>query len=292
MKLGLTSSALGTVLLLAAEPSPAHATDLNQQVQLTFDGSLLEYRTTHLKLDASDGSGSGEESSSSATSVGLLGAGFGVGIGYAATNSWLVGVRVQANSTTESFDSSSVENSRTEIGFLPRVEYVFPGGAARPYLAGIVGFRSLSQTQTGLGGKSEASGIMFEGGAAFGVHGFLLGRLSIDPAINLLGYTGSLSSSGLLSSADVGISGIRVLVSVGLSGWLSGKPTAPKAADVPEPEPSSRRPAAPSAGPPPAPALTPTEPPPPVPREGPAPAEPPPAGPPTRAFPPSEPQGT
>jgi len=208
---------------------PAQAANLTGAVQLSLDGSLVSYstlKTTTKPSDAPSGIGVPDpsvETNQSSTTLGVLNSGLGIGFGYSATNNLLVGVRTQ-------FEGDGV-------AFLPRLEIIFDGDRARPFLAGMVGVASASQTtEAPTGEKDETSATKYLAGASLGVHAFLTDTVSIDPMLTLEGFSGSgtskhtagnLSTDDMDSSTDVSVSGVSVLFTVGFSAWLGGHASAP-----------------------------------------------------------------
>jgi hypothetical protein len=67
-----------------------------------------------------------------------------------------------------------------------------------------------------------------------GVHAFLSDTFSFDPALTVLGLSGTeTSNSASMNGNSFGetqsLSGYQVLFSIGLSGWLGGSPSHPAA---------------------------------------------------------------
>jgi hypothetical protein len=226
-----------------AAPSGGH-----EALQISLQGSLVDYVKFNSKPDKDPAQATQPaEQESSSTAYGLLGSGFGVGIGYV-WDDVLLGARAQFSTLTQS-PSGGGDIQTTSIAFLPRVEYLFDTGPKRLYLAGLLSVEhaSASATTTVTGGSSfpasttnkvEDSSTRFGIGAAFGAHVFLNQSVSIDPEISVLPSWGSATlktSSGDESvSRDSSLSALRVMFSVGLSGWLdtAGAPTPPPARDA------------------------------------------------------------
>src|SRR6478736_136188 len=237
-----------------------------EALQLTLQGSLVDYHTAKMSLDKSaiDPVQTTDQSTSS-TGYGVLGSGLRVGVGFL-WGSVLFGVR--ADLTTTSSSGAGVDSSATQVSVLPRFEYSFGRDRSRPFIAVMAGvlysYGSSSLTVPGLSidghppisptlktGDSSTRGAL---GGAFGVHAFVSEAVSLDPELTVLYSSGSgtLTSSGQdLSysdstspgyqssrSQDYSVSGWRVLLSLGLSGWLDtgGQPTRPAryAASLPE----------------------------------------------------------
>lgn len=229
----MTSKRLRSILCilsaLAALALPTTARADGPRLQLTFDGSLLSYRRTKESFEepVNDNLVGGPtrrvETHGAATSFGLLGSGVGVGAGYLLTPHWLIGLRGQLTYGTSSNDHSTDEDHKTELGVLPRVEYMFGRATVRPYLAALAGVQRSASREKRLGESTERSGTFFEAGGSFGIRCFLLESLSLDPAFTFTGYTGSLKTTSSLNrttAVDSDVSGLRVVLSLGLSGWL------------------------------------------------------------------------
>jgi len=221
----------------AAAPSAGH-----QAMQLSLQGSVFDYLKLNSKPDKDPAqSTQPEDEESSSTTYGLLGSGFGLGIGYV-WDDVLLGARAQFTSTTQS-PSGGGDTQTRSIAFLPRVEYLFETGSNRLYLAGLLSVEhaSASATVTVTGGafpasatfKTENSSTRFGVGAAFGAHAFLTRSLSIDPEISVLPSWGTATlktgAGDDSTSRDSSVSALRVMFSIGLSGWLdtAGEPTPP-----------------------------------------------------------------
>ena len=217
----------------------------HEALVLTLQGSLVDYQKQTVKPDRPDGSMiDPEEQKTSVTSYGPLGAGLGFGIGYA-WDQVLFGARAELTHSDTSLPSGA-EGALTQVSLLPRLEYMFNTDTTRPFIAGILGIQHTAVTSTvtvasQFGGATQAklddSSTRFAIGGAFGLHTFLNRSVSLDPELTLL-YT---SGSGTVKDATEGVSNpdsqdysisvVRVLFSIGLSGWIdtAGEPTPPPA---------------------------------------------------------------
>jgi hypothetical protein len=210
-----------------------------EALQLSLQGSLLDYQKQTVSPDKGpDSTAQPEDLESNSTSFGLLGSGFGVGVGYA-WDQLLLGARAQLTSATVSRAGGSEQQS-SAVALLPRLEYMFNLSSARPFMAGLVGVEHVSNSQGvdsgGVTGKVVDSSTRFSIGAAFGIHAFLNRAVSLDPEFTVLygGGSGTVKASGEAfepSSQDYSLSAIRVLLTLGLSGWIDtgGRPTPPPA---------------------------------------------------------------
>jgi hypothetical protein len=209
----------------ADDAKASSASGGHEALQLTLQGSLVDYQKQSVTPDNPDGSAvQSAEQTTSTTGFGFLGSGLGVGVAYA----WdriLFGARVDL--TTLKASSSGVDTSVTQISLLPRLEYMFTLDAARPFLAGIVGVEhSATSTPVPLGDAAgiqalDSSSTSFAIGGAFGVHGFLSRSVSLDPEFTVMYAAGSGSASVPGSTAvDYSIHSVRLLFSLGLSGWI------------------------------------------------------------------------
>jgi hypothetical protein len=209
----------------------------HEALQLTLNGSLIDYLKQTIELDTPPGSSvAPAEQESSTTSFGALGSGLGIGVGYV-WDQVLLGARMQLSSVTRSPNGGG-EAHALSVGFAPRLEVIFGTESTRPYLAGLlqVDHASLSTTSAvGSTGTStfEDSSTRFGLGAAFGIHAFLNRSVSIDPEILILPSWGSgsakSSSGSAQASQDYSLNTLRVMVTLGLSGWIDtgGAPPPP-----------------------------------------------------------------
>ncbi len=233
---------------VAAAPSAA-ALDLAHAVQLSLDGTLFSYESQSFSSSAvAPALGAAPNSYQTTSRFSLLSAGFGLGAGYAVSEHVLLGAQFQLSHVkAETGDSMQVfdDASQSSISLLPRAEYIFDGQTARPYLAAIAGIESTSSSVTG-GDLSLPSDTQFRYGAAFGLHTFLNDNLSVDPALTVLGETGTFHSDGIALPS----SGVLVMGTVALSVWLgTSKPRlseafvarepsfVPESGSAPEPSP-------------------------------------------------------
>lgn len=233
----------------AGEAKSAEPGDGRERVQLSLQGSMIDYLKETVKPDQSPGSTvEPQESEASTTTYGLAGSGTGIGVGVT-TGQWLIGARVQFASTTFSRAGGS-EDQALSIAFVPRAEVMFGSGAGRPYFAGLVSVEHASTTsKTTVTSNNSAATATFTNedsstrygiGAAFGVHAFVNRSLSIDPEISVLpawgsGTMKSAGSAGSTVSTDYSLNTLRVLLTVGLSGWIDtgGAPPAPPPREEP-----------------------------------------------------------
>jgi len=216
----------------------------DEALQLTLQGSLLDYQKHTFTPNQGDGSSTQpEERKTSATSYGLVGSGLGIGLGYA-WDQLLVGARAQLTTTSVS-PAGGGETQSSTVALFPRVEYMFKDASSWPFIAGLLSIDHASSSQTsannGAGTATiDDSSTRLGFGAAFGIHAFLNQAVSLDPEIAVLYSAGSgstkISGEGLASSSlDYSLSTVRVLLSVGLSGWIDtgGAPTPPPPRDEP-----------------------------------------------------------
>jgi hypothetical protein len=224
----------------APDADASSVSEGHEALQLTLQGSLADYQKQSITPDAPAGSSvQPAEQSTSTTGFGILGSGLGVGIGYA-WDRLLFGARVDL--TTVKLNAPGIETTATRISLLPRFEYMFTLDAARPFLAGIVGVEhSSTSTPVALGGNIQSlddASTSFAIGGAFGVHSFLSRSVSLDPEFTVMyaAGSGSLQGAGPSSSVDYSVHSVRVLFSLGLSGWIdtAGAPPAlpPRAEDA------------------------------------------------------------
>jgi hypothetical protein len=255
--LGLASVAFASSSWAQEGEPPNQEGGGHEAVVLSLNGSLVDYQKQTLKEDKSPTSSADPpEVKTSQTGYGPLGAGLGFGIGYA-WDQVLLGARAELTHVDLSPPNGN-DGSLTQVSLLPRIEYMFNRDTARPFIAGILGIQYTGTSQTlstvDLRGnpsstKLEDSSTRLAVGAAFGLHGFLKRSVSLDPELTVLYSTGSgtvkdaSDNASDAQSQGYSINIVRVLFSVGLSGWLdTGGP-------LPPPPPRSEVTEAPVAGP-------------------------------------------
>jgi len=243
----------GAAAAQVAPTIPAPPPPMAQRaLQLSLNGSLVSYEKQTVTLDKTEGSSvAPADQVTSTTGFGILGPGLGVGVGYVWERT-LLGVR--ANLATASTSApAGVESSGTGVSVLPRLEYLLSEGNARPFIAGLLGIQhsatSSEQSASVVTGgssssstlKNENSATAFAIGGAFGVHGFLNRAVSLDPEFTVLYASGSgtakspsSTSNAEQSSRGYSVSGVSVLFTLGLSGWIDtgGMPTPPPPAEL------------------------------------------------------------
>jgi len=223
----------------AADESGEARSGGREALQLTLQGSMLDYLKQTTKLDKNPDTGvEPAEQDSNTTSFGFLGSGLGVGVGIN-LDEVLIGARVQVVSMNRS-PAGGGERSDLAIAFQPRAEVMFSSDSARPYLAGLLSVELASSTVTPAGGnsvqgKSTDSSTRYGIGAAFGIHAFVNRSFSLDPEISVLPSWGSgqfkISDGSQDFSRDYSLNSLRIVLSLGLSGWIDtgGAPTPPPA---------------------------------------------------------------
>ncbi|HWZ91170.1 MAG TPA: outer membrane beta-barrel protein, partial [Polyangiaceae bacterium] len=177
-------------------------------MQLSLDGTLFSYESLTSTPEAQPqpqfGGGGSQPLSSTTTSTNFsfMGSGFGFGIGYAPSDHVLLGAQLELSHGHQQ-DSTATQVtsdlSTTRVALLPRVEYVFRGEAARPYFALEVGVESVSTSTASSNATLSSTDYLY--GGAFGVHLFLNDYFSFDPALTVLGVSGSGQSDSLAYSS-------------------------------------------------------------------------------------------
>jgi len=208
-----------------------------EALQLTMQGSLVDYYRQASSGAAETASSTGNEKSS-IVNYGLVGSGYGLGVGYA-WDRLLLGARVEiVNNVRVPYGGGEVQ--ALTIAFVPRFEYIFKSGRLQPYIAGLLPIEHSSGSSTsyaaGLGSDTTAvdvSSTRFGIGPALGMHAFLTSSFSLDPEISVVPSWGPGSSTihggGVDSPGAYTVSAVRVLLSLSLSGWIDtgGAPTPP-----------------------------------------------------------------
>ena len=224
-------------VLSFASAKDATARDFDGVVHLSLDGSILDYRSVSL---AANEIGSSDSATSSTASYGIVGSGLGFGVGIGITSRCLLGAKLVVAGTT--LGGAYGDQQATSVQLTPRIEYVFGRGTARPFIAGLIGIDHEYES------VPEASATSFAAGGGAGVHLFLTPSFSLDPSFTVLGYAGSERVTGASTafgadSLDYSLTGYRILLSIGMSGWL-GRSEPDKA----EPAPAEIAPALPEPG--------------------------------------------
>jgi hypothetical protein len=186
-----------------------------EATQVTLQTTVFAYQKTSVTPD-----GSSDSESVSLTSFGLFGSGVGAGVGYTWDNVGF-GVRTNVQNVSEGSESA------TALSLFPRLEYQANPGKSGAFVAALVGVTHLS-----LGDTSTTS---FGFGGSLGAHGFIDPAVSIDPELTVIGSTGSESFSGGGSDASATQTGVQMLFTLGLSGWINSKHSSRFAPPPPEP---------------------------------------------------------
>lgn len=243
---------IGFACALAARPAQAEP-KLDGAVQLSLSGSVLGYSSLKWTFDQPGTSAPGAgplvaESSQTVTSTlyGLPGAGLGLGLGVGLSDNVLLGAQVILSGSKASVEGASSDGSTLQ--FLPRLEYVFDDSENRPFFAAVAGVGHTSSTSSPSGSSSQGQALStsvdsstttYYFGGSLGVHAFLSDTFSIDPALTVLGLSGtgtsnssSMTGTGNSYGETQSLSGYQVLFSIGLSGWLGGSSSHPVAPAV------------------------------------------------------------
>ncbi len=164
-----------------------------------------------------------------------LGSGIGASLGFAANENLVLALNLGMSSETTTIDDFDQKEERTIVRLLPRAEWLFGSGAARPYLLGTMGMRSVSTTS----GDWESTSSGFVYGAGFGVHLFAAEHVTFSPEIAFLGMSGSGTIPGEttsgMESIDTDETGFRVQVGFSLGGWFGGATNRNAASNTSEP---------------------------------------------------------
>jgi len=210
-KSGRCAVCLGALLACGAVARPASAWEATQ---VTLQTTVFSYQKTSVTLD-----GSNNSESVSLTSFGLFGSGVGAGVGYTWDNVGF-GVRTNVQNVSEGSESA------TALSLFPRLEYQANPGKSGAFVAGLIGVTHIS--------LGDTSTTAFGFGGSLGAHGFIDPAVSIDPELTVLGATGSESFSGGGSDASASQTGVQVLFTLGLSGWINSKHSSRFAPPPPE----------------------------------------------------------
>ncbi|HMR08496.1 MAG TPA: hypothetical protein PKA88_22100, partial [Polyangiaceae bacterium] len=119
-------------MLAFAWSATASAQSIDGAVRLSLAATLLSYES--LTLESKDAAVESVDATES--SAGLLASSLGVGVGYAASQSLVLGAKVQQGTTTRTLDSDTLGTYKTSgLGLSPYVELVFsPESTLQPYL--------------------------------------------------------------------------------------------------------------------------------------------------------------
>lgn len=206
----------------------ARAQQTEGRFRLGFDGVALAAESGTFEYDTDAGK---QKVDYSDVRTGLFGE-TGIVLGGGGANVF-GGARLGLASRTRTleFDDAaggSLDIHESSFSILPHLGYAFsPGSRTRFFLSGTLGYQGTSGESTSgdTTDRTESSGFVF--GAGVGLFGFLTPRMSIDPAVSLLRFSGKGEAAGL----DTTFSGTVFMISVGLSGWLGGADQASEALD-------------------------------------------------------------
>jgi hypothetical protein len=215
--------ALGATLL----PHASHAQSLSSRTQLTLQANIVDFTKT--TFEATDSWGDKEEVESSQLRFGLPQGG-DLGLGYAVTDHFQLHASVGFDRIKDS--GQGWETSANRFRLTPGVRFMTGGDAARLFLGVGPRFeRGSRASSTDDGGSEDTvegtySAIGFAG--TLGVYAFATDRVSIDPSIQLayLSVTDTTEVDG--EDIEVESNGLRVVLSIAVTGWLGGKARPPR----------------------------------------------------------------
>jgi hypothetical protein len=147
----------------------------------------------------------------------------GIELGYGLSDMIVFGgvVSIGGSSDSQKPDGgteSSTSSFALELG--PKIDLMFsPGSKVMPFIGAEVLLHTDSQSADG---GFEASNLSFIFEARGGLRAILTDSFSLDPALFFGGGfgTGSQNNGGGAADQDYSISGFRVGLSIGLSGWM------------------------------------------------------------------------
>jgi hypothetical protein len=146
--------------------------------------------------------------------------------GYGLNDNMIVGgvLQLGGSSSTAEPDGGGAkrETSSFDLMLAPKFDYQFmPASKFNPFVGGLLGLEIGSLSATAAGVTTDDSTTMFTLLARGGVRCFLFDGFSIDPAL-VVGFRlgGGSQKTGDTPELDYGLSGFRVGLSVGVSGWL------------------------------------------------------------------------
>jgi hypothetical protein len=147
----------------------------------------------------------------------------GLELGYGLSDMIVFGGVVSLGGSSDSRKpDGGTESSSSAFGVElgPKIDLMFsPGSKVMPFIGAEVLLHSDSQSADG---GFEASNLSFIFEARGGLRAFLTDSFSLDPALFFGGGFGSGSENdgGGAADIDYSISGFRVGLSIGLSGWM------------------------------------------------------------------------
>lgn len=208
-------SAISLASPLIALTATAHGQAVDGSFRLSLEGNFASFEKIKLKESGF------EDFEARETSFGILGSGLGVGLGYGASDSVVLGVRILQGTVRREYDDDFIEPDKGNVfSIIPSLEILTNSGEkARPFFLFAAGVRTGSTESDGVETSKFTTGIF---GAGFGVHAFVTPTFSIDPGLTVFGVRGSDEVGG----SEFDRSGVAVIASFGLSGWVGG--TLPK----------------------------------------------------------------
>lgn len=143
----------------------------------------------------------------------------GIEIAYGLSDQVLLGGRLTLGGASDERDQAALvelETSSFELLIAPKLEYMFdPTATINPFVGALLGV-NLRSTDDGL----EASQTVFVAMARAGLRCFLADGFSLDPALEFSFGVGGGSSGPEDAEADYSLVGLRLGLTLGVSGWL------------------------------------------------------------------------
>jgi hypothetical protein len=146
--------------------------------------------------------------------------------GYGLNDNMIVGGVLQLGGSSSTIEpdggGAKSEKGSFDLMLAPKFDYMFmPASKFNPFVGGLLGLEIGSLSTTVAGVTTDDSTTMFTLLARGGVRCFLFDGFSIDPAL-VLGFRlgGGSQKTGDMPDLNYGLSGFRIGLSVGISGWL------------------------------------------------------------------------
>lgn len=204
----------------AAQPGPGRSID--GKVQLQLQTSVVEYSRQTNESDADSGAPKTETRGVQLGVASRLGLALGYGVSNRLQLHRLTGFVVQH--LEAEVDGSDMPSTRRQSGFeiMPSLRYVATENSATRLLLGFgIGATGVRSNDDGSGLDIASKALQV--GGMIGAYRFVTPHFSVDPGFELYYTKTSTSVDDGLDERTVSGSGVRVLLTVGLSGWFGGQ---------------------------------------------------------------------
>jgi len=179
--------------------------------QLGLYTTFVRYEPLHL-----EGENGGEQDVSTLT-WGLGNNPVALELGYGFTDQLVFGGTLGLGGTSQTIEQGNAESDSSEFAFEfgPKLDFMFsPGAKVNPF----IGAQVLVRLDSSDPGDTSITSFLFL--ARIGLRAFLTDTFSLDPALVAGGGIGSGSAEGAAGDQDFDVSGFRIGLNLGFSGWM------------------------------------------------------------------------